>query len=324
MRKIVLFLMLIVLINGCAKLETPAAEQPETGEIPPVEVLPVVEEGQVPEMIEEPVIEPEIIEEPEPEEITEQIVEETIEEVTELVEVDPNLVAHWKFDDNAEDSAQDYDGTIKGDASFTAGKVGKAISLDGVDDYVELPQSAVNEISELSQGTIAFWFKFSSLLDKQTLMPIFYIGVDEKDPDNIYIIEIGHFDFMASDATPDPSNTKLYSTWIKDNKDPFLCYDSNANLAENKWYHFAAVISSKGNTGYLDGDEITNRNYNFGKSSDTYFLDDIQGEENLFIGYGRSSADISPDFVYYKGALDDFRVYNKALSGSEIKDIMEG
>ena len=88
--------------------------------------------------------------------------------------------------------------------------------------------------------------------------------------DEIFIIEIGHFDeqsFMTG-ISPDPENKKMYVTWIKDNKDPFLCFDSNVNLEENKWHHFAAVIGPDGNTGYLDGVELTNRHYNFGNSKD--------------------------------------------------------
>lgn len=58
-----------------------------------------------------------------------------------------------------------------------------------------------------------------------------------------------------------------------------MCYDSNVNLAENKWHHFAVVVGPDGNTGYLNGKEITNRHYNFGNSKDKSFLDDIPKKE---------------------------------------------
>jgi len=254
-------------------------------------------------------------------EILEPIVEET-EIVEEPTTIDPNLVAHWKFDDDAEDSAGDNHGSVKGDAVFTTGKFNNALSFDGVDDYVDLPQETTNQLKDLSQGTIAFWFKFDSLLDKQTIMPIFYIGMDnERDEDNIFIIEIGHFDERTPQALA-PNNKKLYVTWIKDNQDPFLCYDSRTNLEENKWHHFAVVVSPKGNTGYLNGVEMTNKHYNFGRSSDDYFLDDIPNLEKVMLGQGRSSYMVGPDFVYYKGALDDFRIYNRALSASEILELI--
>ncbi len=236
--------------------------------------------------------------------------------------LDPNLIAHLKFDGNGDDSAGMTRNAIIGDADFSAGKIGDAIYLGG-NGYVDFSTNTVNEIGALSEGTIAFWFKFSSLLDKQTIMPIFYIGNKDRDPDNLFIIEIGHFDEQSYDAVavPDPDNKKIYVTWIKDNKDPFLCYDSNVNLEENKWYHFAVVVSENGNTGYLDGVEMTNRQYNFGNSKDSSFLDDIPGEERFMLGYGRSAREVWPDFVYFKGALDDFRVYDRPLSADEIKEL---
>ena len=274
-----------------------------------------------------------------PTEITTKATEETKKTETLTKETttpkNPNLIGHWKFDGNAQDSTSSYHGTIKGGAAFQIGKVGQAISLDGVDDYIELPASAVTKIGSLTQGTIAFWFQYTSLLDKQTVMPLFYIGVGEKDPDHMFIIEIGHFKDTFSGAgfpqegahpgpmnNPDPTNKKLYVTWVKDNKDPFLCYDSNVNLKENTWYHFAAVVSPEGNTGYLNGVEMGNRHYNFGKSGDPYFLDDIQNKKKLMVGRGRSVHTFSPDFVYHKGALDDFRIYDNALSGEEIKKLV--
>ena len=103
--------------------------------------------------------------------------------------MEPGLIAHWKFDDDVKDSAGENDGTIKG-ATFAAGKIGKAVKFDGVDDYVDFK---VDEIGALSEGTIAFWFNYESILDKQTVMPIFYIGNDEKERDNLFIIEINTY-----------------------------------------------------------------------------------------------------------------------------------
>jgi len=248
--------------------------------------------------------------------------ETTPDAVTMATPSHPNLIAHWKFEDNAKDAINDYEGKIMGNAEFDAGKKGKAIYFDGIDDYVDLSQDALNDVGSLSQGTIAFWFKFQSILDKQTVMPIFYIGANEKEDDNIFIIEVGHFNLQGGGTEPDPSNKMIYTTWINNQFEPFLCFDSDVNLAENKWHHFAVVVSKDGNTGYLNGNEITNRHYNFGNSKDPSFLDDIPNKKKLMLGYGRSSHLISPDFVYFKGALDDFRIYNEPLGEEEIMELV--
>lgn len=295
----------LLLLAGCA--EEPKACTMEAKLCPDGSsvgrVAPECEFAACPESVEAPVAEAPIIEEEAPSEEPQ----------------DSSLVAYWEFEENAEDSAGSNDGIVKGSAAFVDGKSGKAISFDGVDDYVEFSSDAVSAIGGLTEGTIAFWFKYESLLEKQTVMPLFYIGGEERDSDNMYIIEIGHFNERGFGV--DPSNKKIYSTWIKDNKDPFLCFDTNMNMEENQWHHYAVVVSPSGNTGYLNGVELTGRNYNFGNKVMSPFLSSIPAKKKLMIGYGRSSAAVGPDFVFFKGAVDDYRIYSKALSAEEIKEL---
>ena len=50
-----------------------------------------------------------------------------------------NLAAHWLLDGNFSDSSgHGLHGTAMGEPTFAAGKVGQAISLDGIDDFVEI------------------------------------------------------------------------------------------------------------------------------------------------------------------------------------------
>jgi len=298
----VIILIIIMLLSSCAG-DVQESSMPDTMQSEPGSEEP-----------ETPVTEPEPEEPETPPEEPHQTPPEPVEEPS-----DPNLIAHWKFDSNAEDSANGHDGTIKGRAAFKTGKISNALYFDGVDDYVDMP--SFEDIGSLAQGTIAFWFNYESMLDKQTVMPIFYIGGDERDQDNIFIIEIGHFDERTPQALA-PDNKKLYVTWIKDNKDPFLCYDSDVNLEENKWHHFALVVSPSGNTGYLNSAEMINRHYNFGNSKNPSFLDDIPGKKKLMLGYGRSAKAVGADFVYYKGLIDDLRIYNRPLTSSEIQELI--
>ena len=46
------------------------------------------------------------------------------------------FAGQWRAEDNAEDFVGDNDGTLENGATFAFGKVSKAFSLDGVDDYV--------------------------------------------------------------------------------------------------------------------------------------------------------------------------------------------
>ena len=77
----------------------------------------------------------------------------------------PNrLVAYWNFDGNLLDSIKDFDGTARGTTpvAFVDGKAGfgKAIKLDGTDQFVEITGGDENEL-EFPGGSmsIAGWFK---------------------------------------------------------------------------------------------------------------------------------------------------------------------
>ena len=91
-------------------------------------------------------------------------------------------------------------------------------------------------------------------------------------------------------------------------------------MNENEWYHFAAVVGDNYNTGYLNGVEMTNRHYNLG-SDNTYstFFNDVPVKEMLSIGYGRFGQ--NDPFYTFKGAIDDVRIYDKALTGAEIEKL---
>ena len=48
-------------------------------------------------------------------------------------------VSWWPGDGNANDSIGGHHGTLQNGATFAPGQVGQAFSLDGVDDYVNIP-----------------------------------------------------------------------------------------------------------------------------------------------------------------------------------------
>jgi hypothetical protein len=66
-------------------------------------------------------------------------------------------VAWYKFDDNADDSAGSAHGLLHGDPTFAPGMHGRAINFDGYEDSVELTRTT-NLFSSITFGmTIAFW-----------------------------------------------------------------------------------------------------------------------------------------------------------------------
>ncbi len=83
--------------------------------------------------------------------------------------VDPgtaNLVVAYSFEDNVQDvSGSGLDGTVWGNPFFVDGFVGKALSFDGVNDYVEVGNNAAFDITE--QITISAWVNPNDAADGQ-------------------------------------------------------------------------------------------------------------------------------------------------------------
>jgi hypothetical protein len=248
---------------------------------------------------------------------------ENTKTVLETNQPESGLVAHFSFDQEKnniiKDSVNGFEGVVNG-AVVSDGKIGKSLYFDGVDDYVQLSSETHKKISGLKKGTISFWFNFESILYKQSIMPMFYMGMDEEgDADNILIIEVGHFK-QGDLRTQDPDNKRLYSTFIKDNSHPFLCLDSGKSMDESKWTHYALVSDENGTNVYINGQGIE-ANYNFGKLNDSYFLNDVPNTEVIMLGRGKTSSMATTDFVYFKGYIDDLRIYDRALTPEEIKSM---
>ncbi|MHC4229210.1 MAG: LamG-like jellyroll fold domain-containing protein, partial [Planctomycetota bacterium] len=80
------------------------------------------------------------------------------------VEPDPtNLVGHWQLDGDFNDGSDNgLNGTGMGGPTFALGKIGQAISLDGVDDYVNITgyKGILVDADDVQQPfTISCWFK---------------------------------------------------------------------------------------------------------------------------------------------------------------------
>jgi len=218
-------------------------------------------------------------------------------------------ILHLGFDEQggtiAEDSADRFTARVDGNPAWGDGY----LIFDGLDDRVELSQSAVDSIGRLSTGTIVVRFRYDYVLDRQAIEPIFYYGIDdETELDNMFVIEIGH---------KNPRNRRLYATWVINGHIP-LCFDTGVNLAPGRWYDFALVVGPAGNTGYLDGAELTHRHYNFGSAERRYFLADIPIKQMCSVGYGKTADAKSRHFLYFKGAIDDLQIYDRPLSAAEI------
>ncbi len=73
---------------------------------------------------------------------------------------DAGLLSLYTFDNTADNSVSGApNGTLVGGASYVAGMVGNAISLDGTDDHVNLGTSGIPTGDQIKSGSTSFWSK---------------------------------------------------------------------------------------------------------------------------------------------------------------------
>lgn len=233
------------------------------------------------------------------------------------------LVAHWSFDEISGDTIIDHSqygnhGTNYG-AESVQGIKGNALSFDGVDDYVRIPENweAPPEVfADLGKGAISVWFKADHIPTDYGIAPILFYGAEEQcdffDAANQgLIIELGHSPIHYG-------SERLYFTiWKNGCTYPSFCYDSRDPVSTGEWHHFVAVVGEDYNTGYLDGVEMTDRRYNFGNEFFSQFFEDAVKHEKLWLGRGYWDRTTQ----YFEGAIDELRIYDKPLNTSEVLEL---
>ncbi len=236
------------------------------------------------------------------------------------------LVAHWSFDEItdsvfADHSGFDNFGTVYG-AELVEGIKGNALFFDGVDDYARIPADGMNApsvLSDLETGSLSVWFRVDYIPTQiDGIAPIFYYGAEENcdffDAANKgFIIEVGH--------TPlHNGSERLYYTFWKDGCTyPSLCFDSHHAIQEGIWQHFVVIVGENFNTGYLNGQEMTDRWYNFGSSSLSQFFADALVHEKLWLGKGYWD----DATMHFDGAIDEIKIFDRVLTPSEVQTIYQ-
>ena len=224
------------------------------------------------------------------------------------------LVAYYKFDGNAQDaSANNNHGTMLNGAHCAGvkdrfGRVGKAIRFDGINDMVWVNNSpsltiATNEI------TVAFWVYIENYLPAPCAAPTTkYAGIFAKGGNAItdgYSLEL--------EPTAGRANVNFVSNNVTGNP-PTLAQIPIPTLTKNKWVHFAMAFKNNVFALYKNGNlialvpAIVNPLGGGGLN--------LNSPAPLILGDHPWGCD---DFL--KGRLDDFVIYDRALTPAEIGKI---
>jgi hypothetical protein len=208
--------------------------------------------------------------------------------------VDPaknGLVAYYMMEGNAQDSSgKNYHGTISGDVGYESGPSGNAMIFNGTNAYVTLPIGPL--IATLSDTTIATNVFFSNTGGNWQRI----------------------FDFGSSTTnymflTPRMGTTGAMRFAIRTVAVTERIVNAPATLPSG-WHHVAIVIDSKTMTQtlYLDGVVV-------GTGATTILPKDMGNTTQNWLGRSQ----YYPADAHFTGSLDEFRIYNRALSASEVR-----
>lgn len=198
------------------------------------------------------------------------------------------LRAHYEFENNANDSIGGNHATTVGSPAFTTGKKGQAIDLDGTDDYIALPSGIVNS----EDYTIAAWINWDGGNQWQR------------------IFDFGNSTSQYMFLTPRSGGNTLRFAIITSG------YSSEQRLetsqpATGEWVHVA--VTQSGNVGklYVNGAPAASNNSMTISPADFYPLFNYIGKSQF------------PDPLF-NGRIDEFRIYNYALSDLDVSAVYQG
>jgi len=140
------------------------------------------------------------------------------------------LVSYFNFDDNLKDQLGNTpDGTNYGDATFTVGKAGKAITLNGTNQYVEFGRKTYKNGNNIS---IALWLNRSTTPST-----------------GIYFVVCSDFGVFTTDVTaglaisiPGTNNAK-------------------GAITQNKWIHLVGTYDGTNIKAYINGELVETKNH---------------------------------------------------------------
>lgn len=202
------------------------------------------------------------------------------------------LFANYKFDGNANDaSGKGNNGTLIGGATFTTdryGQANKALNFDGIDDRINIPNN--NSVGGYNEMTMSIWFKHD-------LAPT----------------SVGNFFSKWSGLT-----TSSYLLFLENRIITAVVNTSIGNVAltspstvsPNVWHHCVVTFDKSGMKLYLNG-ALINSTTSISGGNVNYSIHDLDmGTYN----YNQTNSFIQ----FFKGAMDDAKLYNRALSPLEV------
>jgi hypothetical protein len=214
------------------------------------------------------------------------------------------LVGYWPMNEGTSTIVGDFSGNnnfgttsnmsnpATASSGWTSGKHGKALAFDGNDDYITMAPSMLSALRG-GEYTVSFWEK-DNFTGCEFLMDTTNTGDTQRF-------------FISLNGGNWAGNQKAIGIGENGNTDNL----GNANsIPSTGWNFITITLSVIGNasTGYVNGVQT---------GAQGYVADTFGGTGRKFIVGARYDTGTCP----YNGKLDDFRIYNRVLSLTEINNL---
>jgi hypothetical protein len=214
----------------------------------------------------------------------------------------PNMQGYWTLDQE-NDPRLDHSGQENHLASHNTvqsvvGQVGLAAAFEnGQTGYLFIDDAAQTGLDIAGNLTLVGWVNIDVLNQWQMMASKYDFGTNDRG----YRFGISENNHLHLAVSPDGQYQSTYTL------------DGQATLAVNRWYHVAAVFDANAQTLtlYIDGSVDATRSVSYSTiyNSSAPFVLGANMHNNAAI-------------QLLSGQLDEWRIYNRALSESEIKELM--
>lgn len=213
------------------------------------------------------------------------------------------LVAYYPFNGNANDeSGNIHNGTTYG-AALTADRFGNpnsAYSFDGINDTIDISKPA--DFGFSGSFSVSLWAQIGH--NTNDYDPMFWIG-NPTDHST---------DFAVSKSRSGYYNGRLYvqatmgswpEKWVTSQK-------TGDELPKNQWIHLVGIVDHQANTLKFYIDTVLQGTNDLGGF-------DLSLIPNLKVAIGSDTWTSGTDYHY--GLIDDVRIYNRALTQTEVTQL---
>ncbi len=210
------------------------------------------------------------------------------------------LLIDYKFDGNADDSSEGNYHGLNYRVNYGSDRYGNAFSaavFNGIDSYIDFPNKM--ELKPELPVSFAFWVNYNDLSYENST--VFNTSFEEDVNSGVYMnVQSSTSKYQISFG----DGTNFYSSGTR------RTFTSDFSIQPSEWHQIIIVLNGASDVKmYVDCEET------FGSYSGS------GGElkySNLPGSIGRHDRSLVEVANYFKGVLDDFRYWNRALTDDEI------